>query len=209
MGPQERLIGSLYIYLRATGRRARLKVFSLFSLLSFLSSLFSLFSVLSSHFLSLFWNHVFYDVRPQLLDDPTILCFLFCPHYGVLSTSQNQNAKKIMVFWCGPFSNPVFYDVWPQKTSKRLCLFDADPSHYGVLSTKPPQSLPKASQSIPKNLPAPPSLPKAFTTLPQKNNQNEKKITDDKKYGTFSRLFQKKIFLVCRFGQNHLDPCKF
>ena len=175
MGPQERLIGSLYIYLRATGRRARLKVFSLFSLLSFLSSLFSLFSFLSSHFLSLFWNHVFYDVRPQKNSIYRCLFDADPSENGVLSTSQIKNLQKNIVFWCGPFSNPVFYDVWPQKTSKRLCLFDTDPSHYGVLSTKPPQSLPKASQSIPENPPAPPSLPKAFTTLPQKNDQTQKK----------------------------------
>ena len=41
---------------------------------------------------------MFYDVWPQLLDDPTILFFSKRLHYDVLSTSQNENLEKTMFF---------------------------------------------------------------------------------------------------------------
>ena len=45
-----------------------------------------------------FSNHVFCDVWPQLLDDPTILFLSNRLHYDVLSTSQNENLEKTMFF---------------------------------------------------------------------------------------------------------------
>ena len=156
MGPQERLIGSLYIYLRATGGGRASKSFlsSLFSLFSLLSFLFSLFSLLTF-----------------CLSSET-MCFTMC---------DLKITQFIDVFLTLTPLKIVFWALRKSKTLKKTLFSDVDLSQtmcftmsdlkkhqkdYVFLTLTPltmvfwAKSLPKASPKHPKVVFSFPKLPK-------------------------------------------------
>ena len=70
-----------------------------------------------------FSNHVFCDVWPQLLDDPTILFFSNRLHYDVLSTSQNENLEKKQCFVDVRFSQTLCFAMSDLKKHQKDDVF--------------------------------------------------------------------------------------